>query len=73
MHIVAPAVTLEAPVDAVLHHGNKLLVAQKPVPVVVEDLENWKSFFDVVTRIYKLTLKMANANGQGNLCVSYGD
>lgn len=35
-----PAVTLEAPVDAVLHHGDKLLVAQKAVPVVVEYLEN---------------------------------
>ena len=57
--------------DAILHHGDKLLVAQKAVPVVVEDLENWKSFFDVVRKIYKLTPKVASANGQVNLCVSY--
>ena len=72
-HILAPAVTLEAPVDAVLHHGDKLLVAQKAVPVVVEDLENYKSFFDLFTKINKRTPKIANANGHGYLYVSYGD
>ena len=71
--ILAPAVTLEAPVDAVLHHGDKLLVAQKAVPVVVEYLENWKSFSDLFTKINKRTPKIANANGHGYLYVSYGD
>ena len=40
---VAPAVALKTSVDAVLHHGNELLVAQEAVPVVVKYLENWKS------------------------------
>ena len=40
---VAPAVALKTSVNAILHHGNKLLVAQEAVPVVVKYLENWKS------------------------------
>ena len=39
---VVPAIALETSVDAIFHHGNKLLVAQEAVPIVVKDLENCK-------------------------------
>ena len=39
---MAPAVALKTSVDAVFHHGDKLLVAQEAVPIVVKYLENCK-------------------------------
>ena len=39
---VVPAIALQTSVDAIFHHGNKLLVAQEAVPIVVKYLENCK-------------------------------
>jgi len=60
------AVVLESPVDAVLHHHDELLVAQQPVPVLVEDLENCLN--DVTSQLFP----RADVDSSGKFILCYG-
>ena len=55
-----PAEGLQAPVDAILHHRDELLVAQEAVAVVVEYLKSVNKRINTSRAVSKINIKISN-------------